>query len=138
MFGDYNTLMFLQSRVISSRTPLILSQSRYSPIDAQNPLCYTPAMNLWYDLFLILLLLGGIAAGFALGLFRQLVNIGGLIFAFIFASYYQPTVARLARQYMGEDEGFGRDALLFFLVFSSSQRSVWAWVDKELTMVQAH
>lgn len=74
-------------------------------------------MSIWYDIVLIFLILAGIAAGFAMGLFRQVVNVAALLFAFIFASYYQPTFARFVRERLGEEEGFGRDSLIYFLVF---------------------
>lgn len=76
-----------------------------------------PTMNIWYDIVLLFFVLGGVAMGFAMGLFRQLVNMLALIFAFMFASYYQPTIARFVRERVGQEEGFGRDALVYFLVF---------------------
>lgn len=82
-------------------------------------------MSIWFDLVLIFLILAGIAAGFAMGLFRQLVNVLALLFAFIFASYYQPNIARFVRERLGEEEGFGRDALIYFLVFLT----IWLFIN---------
>ncbi len=82
-------------------------------------------MSLWYDLILLFFLLGGIAAGFAMGLFRQLINVAALVFAIVFAAYYHPTIARFARERLGETEGYGRDALLFFLIFLG----VWLFIN---------
>jgi uncharacterized membrane protein required for colicin V production len=82
-------------------------------------------MSIWFDIVLIFLLLGGIAAGFAMGLFRQIVNVLALLFAFVFASYYQPNIARFVRERLGEEEGFGRDALVYFLVFLA----IWLFIN---------
>lgn len=79
----------------------------------------------WYDLILILILLGALALGFAMGLVRQLINVLGLFFGLVFASYYHPTITRFVRERFGEADSLGREAFIFFLAFAV----VWAFIN---------
>lgn len=78
-----------------------------------------------YDMFILLLIFGSMLAGFSMGLVRQLINILGLFFGLLFASYYHNAVVSWARERLGSADSLGREALLFFLVFGL----VWAFVN---------
>ncbi len=75
-------------------------------------------MNIWYDVFSILVIFSGMMFGFNMGLVRQVVSVAGLYFGLVFASYFQPQVTRLAAMMLGEASSLTRDAILFFLVFT--------------------
>jgi uncharacterized membrane protein required for colicin V production len=81
-------------------------------------------MGITYDVFLLLLIFGGMLAGFSTGLMRQVINLGGLYFGMVFAAFYHPTLVRWATRTLGESQSLGREALLFFLVFVA----IWAVV----------
>ena len=82
-------------------------------------------MSLWYDLIILFLLLGGLATGFGLGLVRQTINVLGLYFGLVFASYYHPIVTRFVRTRFGETDSLGRETALFFVLFAI----IWAFVN---------
>lgn len=73
---------------------------------------------LWYDLLLLLVLFGGLIAGFNLGLVRQALSIVGLIFGLVLASTYHGRLTTLVNRLLGESESLSRDAMLFFVVFA--------------------
>ncbi|MBA3532594.1 MAG: CvpA family protein [Ardenticatenales bacterium] len=78
-----------------------------------------------YDIFILLIILGGMLVGFTMGLVRQAINIAGLYFGLVFASYYHPTFTRWARETLGEADSLGRETMIFFLVFGI----IWAFIN---------
>jgi uncharacterized membrane protein required for colicin V production len=74
-------------------------------------------MGITYDVFLLLLIFGGMLTGFSTGLMRQVINLVGLYFGIVFAAFYHPVLVRWATRTLGESQSLGREALLFFLVF---------------------
>lgn len=82
-------------------------------------------MGIWYDFFILLLIFGGMLLGFSLGLVRQSINVLGLYFGIVAASYFHPTIMRWIRQQLGETSDFSRETFIFFLVFAL----VWLFIN---------
>jgi uncharacterized membrane protein required for colicin V production len=83
------------------------------------------SMALWYDLFLLLVIFFGMLLGFSMGMVRQAINILGLFFGILFASYFHGPVVRWARQVLGETDTFTREAVLFAVIFIL----IWAFIN---------
>jgi uncharacterized membrane protein required for colicin V production len=81
-------------------------------------------MGITYDVFLLLLIFGGMLTGFSTGLMRQVINLVGLYFGIVFAAFYHPMLVRWATRMLGESQSLGREALLFFLIFVA----IWGFV----------
>ncbi|GEM_PF-2081177 len=71
---------------------------------------------LWFDLVLLLVLLGSMLVGFARGFLLQAVSLLGLYLGFVVASAYQPRVSRFAANLLGPSETLVRDTVIFLLI----------------------
>lgn len=78
-----------------------------------------------YDVIIIFALLFSLAIGFSSGLVRQVINVLGLYFGLVFASYYHSPIIKWVRENFGQAESFGRETFLFFLVWGV----VWGFIN---------
>lgn len=71
---------------------------------------------LWYDLVLLLVLLGSMLAGFARGFLLQAISLVALYLGLSVASAYQPRISRFMSRVLGPTDTLIRDAVVFFLI----------------------
>jgi uncharacterized membrane protein required for colicin V production len=78
-----------------------------------------------YDIIIIFSLLFSLAIGFNLGLVRQIINVLGLYFGLVFASYYHLFIIQWVRGQFGQAESFGRETFIFFLIWGM----IWGFIN---------
>ncbi|HYN89449.1 MAG TPA: CvpA family protein, partial [Ardenticatenaceae bacterium] len=78
----------------------------------------------WFDLLLLLLILGLMLVGFQTGIVRQALNLFGLFLGLLVASAYQARVSRAVTGIVGASGQLLRESLIFLLILAT----IWALV----------
>lgn len=74
-------------------------------------------MSVVFDILMMVVVLGGMLFGFTTGFMRQALNIAGLFFGMLLASYFYPSYTRWAAHALKAGDSLGRNTLLFFIIF---------------------
>ena len=74
-------------------------------------------MSVVFDILMMIVVLGGMLFGFSTGFVRQALNIAGLFFGMLLASYFYPSYTRWAAQTLKSGDSLSRNTLLFFVIF---------------------